>query len=814
MGYYVEFGQYTNAKRLYIITNDDLTSLTFTPTEVKGSVEMCTLLINPDSEVTETPIIKQSLVVNLIRENLTDFQDIILGDDERTYGIVVDNGTISKDGTDLVLSAGARLDFIGNLTIETYGEAYLPVPEVSLTFHDRIGVLGDSMFLPTKTRLTIPELFADLVPDIITSDYILLEWPYSTGAFQKPNDFSLDVSGFVGQTKYEVLKQFLNDFGLQLLCDFSTIISSDSTPNIFDCGCIRVRTYTNAAESTYNYYILEKSEIVSGDTTYYSYSVKSTGGIVVPEVKSKFTIQVYEGDEEFSFTLTIGGQSYTIYCYFEANIPSLPWPANTVYLELEASGTIRGSLSAATMRDYIPQLVNYSSLSTNQYVIFEAIDGGSPYDVTFSNLTLSYRANLIALNYQTGSSSPSNSLYTETKTRIVMDTSMYPLINREGRFDLQRRVKKVVAKHQLEISDNLVFKGVIDSELVTNTQSDDSDYSPYPYAFDFAFNNSVISRENAIKNYVKGLHPKSDINYSNCGKYDNEDCIVIKKKSGDTRYISTFNPIYLYGNSLTTTITADAAVDGGEVNALYVLPIALIDGVVYVYYTTGWAALTTLSYANALYIYSINNDRNYNTLSSTIPFTDSIFSGKDYQVYIIMYGETATEGLDINNWYLKSINITVKVLETYPNNITLYTNINSLNRKNKEITTKFGCVPNITGIQFMYRHILFDADGKPLTSILFKELDQTLLAHLSDQIGLVYGSERWIFEGNLKGNNLRLFDIYELESRAFIPLKAEYDLVRGFFKGKWFEVYFVEYADNWLFGDNDEILYGNNENVV
>lgn len=822
MGYYVEFGQFTNPKRLYIITNDDLNSLTFTPTEVKGSVEMCTINIDADSEFTETTIIKQSLEVKIVRENDDDLQDVIDGNDERTFAVVVDNGTISKDGTDLVLSAGATLDFIGNLTLETYGESYLPFPEISLTFHDRIGVLDDDKFLPTKTRLTIPELLAELLPSIITSDYVAIEWPYSTASYARPDQFSIDVTTFIGEKKYDVLKQFLNDFHLQLFCDFTTIFTTDPTPSIFDCGCIRIRNVANAGSTSFSYYVLELSSSIVGTTTVYEYALRASAGIVTPSVKSKFTIVVFPGSN-FTFYLTIDSVTYTVNCV-KGTVPSPPWPSNTIYLGLNSVGNLADPMiSALVLRSSITFLKdNYYNQSTISLIIFESKYDGSQYDVVLST-TPSYRATFIVTNYTAGGLTPSSYLFTETKTSRVLDTELYPMIEREASWSLVRRAKRIVAVNDLDVVDNLIYKGDIDTEFAIERIT--SFLNPtikqlYSYAYTFRFNDAVISREDTIQRYVKGQLTNEDISYALCGKYDNDPCVVFPKYDLITganywRYTTAFSPIYLYDNATTLNIEMDAAKDTntGTNYFVIVLPVALVDGLVYVYMNSTWQLMTTIS--NPIMLTISGADLTYNTLTTSVPCTDAIFANKDFELYFMICSSGIGAGAyDQQNIYISRISATVTVSEDYPDKITLYTTINTLNRKDKEISAKFGCVPNIDAAKMLYRNIIFDDANKPLETIIYQGLDQTLLAHLSDQVGLIYSTDRKTFEAKVKGNNLRLFDLYEIDTRAYIPLSGTYDLVRGHLKAKFYEVYYTAYFSEWLWDDYDELLYDNNENIL
>lgn len=798
MGYYVEFGQYENPKRLYILTNADIGATTFTPTEITGSTEMAVINIDSGEDDPFTPIIKQSLEVKLIRTNDNDFYDIIEGNDENTYCLVVDNGTISKSGTDFVLSAGAKLDFIGNLTMETYGEAYRDTAEVNLTFHDRFGVLDDSDFLPKKTRLTIPELLAELLPSVITSTYCVIEWPYSTATYDSPDEFALDISSFIGEKKTDVLEQFMNDFGLQALSDFTTIFSASATPNIFDCGCVRIRSVVDHVNETSNYYLFKLIETVSGVNTYYSYELQTTTiDITTFEIKSQFFITILSGIYDVKVDLTISGVAYELKFTDQSIPPENEWAANELWFQLSNTGSLIAYMEASyTMIAHIPELVDYSNQSTDSIISFQSLVGSSDYDIIIS--PADYKVWTFYYDYFNGTTPVVSGIFTETKTRYLLNSLEYPLINYDAGWELQRKAKRIKAVHELELMENLIYNGEIDKQYAKDNDSFEvstvtyEDVYPYFNVIKSGLTGGEIGL--AINKFIDKVLSDDNIGYAPLGLYNREASIVIPEASATEAYSVMATPFYLYDDNITLTVELIVA---GEAGANIII--------------TPYIQL-----ANTPFYTTINPDfsnfelvgGDFETFTDTWTFSDARLALLNYQVNTVISGEAG------KTFYVKSLKITIDLPELYPENITLYTNINTLNRKDKEIRTKFGNTPNIESSPFIYRNLIFDAAGVPIETILYKGLDQTLLAHLSDQYGVNFNYDRWLFSATVKANNLRIFNLFEIDSRVLMCTSGTYDLHKGILTGKFPEVYYSGYADVWLWDDDEELLWDDNDNIL
>ena len=90
MVYRLEIGN--TGDNLYIITGG-LTGLTeFEPIEISGTANPAFIRVDSADDDIFTPIIKQSLEVNLIKTTEGEFDDILAGSDNETWAIVIESG--------------------------------------------------------------------------------------------------------------------------------------------------------------------------------------------------------------------------------------------------------------------------------------------------------------------------------------------------------------------------------------------------------------------------------------------------------------------------------------------------------------------------------------------------------------------------------------------------------------------------------------------------------------------------------------------------------------------------------------------------
>lgn len=265
MIYQIGIGEFDNC---YIITGG-ITGLTeFEPTLVNSNSEAIRIIIDKKDDNIFTPWIKQSLRVNLLKENETDYSEIIAGDDNTTYGILIENGELELVGGNLRITSGGKLKFIGTLALESYSEQYRAVSVVQFTFNDRIGVLDEHYFYNETPYLPITSIIANLAFEIMCSNTLKLEWPYTISSSSDPSQFLVDIRTFMGKKRLEVIEQVMNDFGLQMFIDFEDNIST----NLVDCGCLKIRSVTSIPDKLVTFWNLSKiSEVNSNGLTFYNY---------------------------------------------------------------------------------------------------------------------------------------------------------------------------------------------------------------------------------------------------------------------------------------------------------------------------------------------------------------------------------------------------------------------------------------------------------------------------------------------------------------------------------------------------------------
>ena len=241
MIYQIGIGEYDNC---YIITGGLTGFTSFEPVLVNGDSEACSIIIDKKDDSIFSPWIKQSLKVSLVKENETDYAEIIAGNDNETYGILIENGELGLMGTDITITSGGILKFIGTLALESYSEQYKEISIVSFTFNDRIGTLSDDDFASNSQYKPITDIIACCVNKTMCSGKCYLEWPYTLSGSDDPQKYLLDVTDLDEKTNLDVLEQVCLDHGLQLKVDFE----SNPHSKLVDCGAIRIVSIIEIAE--------------------------------------------------------------------------------------------------------------------------------------------------------------------------------------------------------------------------------------------------------------------------------------------------------------------------------------------------------------------------------------------------------------------------------------------------------------------------------------------------------------------------------------------------------------------------------------
>lgn len=799
MAYKINFGQYSETKNLYIVLNGVTNVSTWNPTEVTGAVKVTDLILDAKDEEIFTPWIKQSLQVSLIRENDTDFQDIIDGTDNTTYAIVVSNGTLElAEGGYLALSEGAKLDFIGTLTMETYGEQYTILPEVNLTFHDRIGFLDDEDFEPKKNRLSIVEFLAEILPSIIVSKYVLLEWPYSDATYSKPDEFFYDFAPWFGMKKSEVFEQFLKDHGLQMVCDFRTIFSAASTPYANVCGCVLIRVVNQFAQIQNEYYLLERTDTVVGSDTTYSYAIQTTTSVVSDGIESEGAILVYP----------YSGGVYTrlISINIRSEVVVFEFTTGTVTpgaIKID-TGVYTDHLQYSTfMKAYFTDFATYyDDLSTTSIVRWRAKTSDTQYNIALVTLS----TDIITSVINAGSGSTVTDVVTIDSNRTSLNTSLVPLIENAAQWELFRKAKNIIAVHTLEHEENLIFKGTI---------SEDDFYPSTDYSFLLGYFGTTRHKyitqlitglstiSEAIHSYIEGTLVDSAITKAYAGFYLNDAVIKEPGEFGVIRPF-VFYPISLYNTTtdILLTLNLSKQATAADIAVYYLLLIKDQDGNFRYWDGNSWEGfLTSLDYLDIPSKVFTSSDYEK---TETITLTN-----ETGQLYLAVFCVGGLVPVYVNNVSIESDSD-----ELYLTSIKLETTLYSNNRKNIDIETKFGNVPDIDGAEMYYRNCISNENLEMPLTLNYKTLAQTLLAHLSDMYGANYQVDRWYLSAKPKANDLKLYNPFEMENKVFMLIDGSYNLKTGALDGKFAEVVYTGYADTWQWDDGDVLEWDDGDDIL
>lgn len=281
MIYQVEIGDHANA---YIIT-DGLTGLTeFEPIIILGDDTAVRINVDSKDDNIFTPWIKQSLEFTLIKETEGQYSDILAGDDNETWGILIENGYLYLSEGYLTISDGGTLKFKGTLALESYIEEYKQTSVVQFTFHDRIGTMEDDIFYTNTQFKNVADIFACCLSRVVCSDSLYLEWPYTLSSSDDPTEILIDVEEFNGNKKIEVLEQILKDFGLQMIVDFE--IKGGIT--LIFSGSIVIRSVVDFVKQNVVYWGLTQDSFVSSNCgrEYFTY----TGSKLTNKIKLRYLL--------------------------------------------------------------------------------------------------------------------------------------------------------------------------------------------------------------------------------------------------------------------------------------------------------------------------------------------------------------------------------------------------------------------------------------------------------------------------------------------------------------------------------------------
>ena len=164
--------------------------------------------------------------------------------------------------------------------------------------------------------------------------------------------------------------------------------------------------------------------------------------------------------------------------------------------------------------------------------------------------------------------------------------------------------------------------------------------------------------------------------------------------------------------------------------------------------------------------------------------------------------------------YCTGYDVTISSGLDFPKKLELTTIINQSTRKPVKLESVFCNLPINAAPAAFYRNGVYTNKGYPLATLNYRGLDQTLLAHVSDQLGANYAKDRWIFDGTIKVEDFRLFDLFELDFRVFQFQSGTYDMKRGYLQGTWVEIVELGRLSAWQWADKTYILWNDGGRIL
>lgn len=775
MAYLLELND--SNRKVYIVT-EGLTDVSdFSPIDITGSENAVTKRIDSNNDIF-SPIIKQSVELELIRENDSHFQELLSANDNDVYCIIINNGGLYLDNGTLRLTAGATLDFIGILTLETYGEQYKTKSYIHFTFHDKMGFLDDDVFEVNAMRMNIPNFLATILPSIIISKYMLIQWDYSHNSINYPDYFYYDFVDFYGKKKKEVLEQFLTAHGLQIICDFSKNYDTNSTPAVIDCGCLMIRMANKVVNLTNSYYLYKREEQIIESKKIYSYTRQVESIDITTKIVNSEISLIYQYRESF-IILLFGGNSYEI--YFTSTEPEsyIYWVDTSVY--------VTHSEMAVRMKELIPALQDYEDLSSPNIIKYRAINEGSQYNFTMaqSNSVFVYEIIDYSQNYQTITY---DYLFDIPNNRNVVNDAGLPMINSSASWQLIMKARNIIITHNLKKSGNLLFMGDVNEDYILPGDL----YSVYKYAKRL-YQVPELVEENIISYMNNPQSKPNNLTQAMAGWYNGTP--VIKIRAGDNVF---FSPIVLYKDTYTLKFTFRG---WSNMYNLEFYPLYIIkDNIGNLYYYNEWWRSFNSSTKFTTSIFH-DWDKGENEFIDTIPITPALI-GELYCFMIVNTDPFFSPILYISN----AICEVMDDENDYPTGIKLTTMLNNLNRRDVELSVNFGCTPSIDKAAMVYKSVLTNSLMVGINTLVYDGSDQTLLAHLSDIYGYVYRQDRKMFNLDIKGN-FDLYSPFEIDKKVFIFTSGSIDMQRNIISGSMSEVVYEPYADIWQWDDGSELQF-------
>lgn len=894
-GYYLEFGNFIDKQIAYIFkysvftdsnTGNKIYKYAYGEPiiNVTGNADAFKLRVDCDDEKDLTvPIIRQSLQVSFVRQNDTDFNNIISSDDKSWMAVILKGGKLIYDNgyievAPLTVGVKPKVLFIGTLVSETYGEDYLPIPSVNLTFFDGIGELSDIYYSPRIPIMPVKDILADLLNTANVAHDLVIEFPYSWNeatqnpqSGQGPTDIALDVSDFEGKTKLETLEQLLHDFGLQLQLDYS-LLPSENGGSLYDVGCVRVKHIASHTNLISEYYLYKLRQVVSGTTTWYVYDEQTTTSIVGETVLPK--VEFVMKDLYFylsttpiilfviNFRMTVGGNSVIKSIYALGNNTGVisnaqalaaGVPADQFWVHVPTGDFLGPATPSQVMRDFVfgfnrtvgaSTYISYGAIKIlqdngNHYdilsplaaplgqtpqpatsIIIQSKIGSSDYNIAFAGNPAILYKKVIGYynytNYNNGQTTIVNRLFEEQKNRVVMNSPLVPIINRSGRWELSRKAKQIDATVEYVVADDIMwpselvdkyFKGYSDAKgffnLVSNyflefpSKTDGNSYG------DIALKKWVVDGATSSGNrFGRAVSLKSGkIGFPIILDEDVYDIYECRNRSYLTKAVTVTKKT---GDLINLSVSAVGEV---ATNRMMATLLAVYGESIYSFNGTSWVLTeygTTLNFL-------VGTSETTESISS-IPMPTEIPENEPFLIMLRLGGfNTPAEYKPL---YCTGYDVTISSGLDFPKKLELTTIINQSTRKPVKLESVFCNLPINAAPAAFYRNGIYTNKGYPLATLNYRGLEQTLLAHVSDQLGANYAKDRWIFEGTIKVEDFRLFDLFELDFRVFQFQSGSYDMKRGYLQGTWVEIVELGRLSAWQWPDNTYILWNDGGRIL
>jgi hypothetical protein len=811
--------------------------------DINGASNAASIVFDPlEKEEAFTPIIKHSLRATLIRENESQFTDIISGDDNKFFAVVLRGGALISDasGNPIITKTGtadARLLFYGSLINETYGEAFMPFSEVSLTFFDKIGELSDLSYYPTLPAVRVSDMLADLLHTIPTSKTLLIEWLYSFQAYGQTGDrvdqFYLNVSEWIGKKKLDVLKQLLLDTKLQLFIDYEVAynVAYGADRMLFDSGAIRIRCVAKHTEPVGEYNVYRLTETVSNSTIVYSYTVQQGASIITQRTYSQFYFLwqesaapplvlpsiiiafTHKGDRYYSVvnngTTLNQTQLEAIGCvfpcvadqysYIGGAIPlqNIGFPASMKRLFENNLGWQGFYIAGTFPYMFRSQIANVDEDITLTYA--------NPLLITYTDIT-DYVENFAMVGYA----------FSEAKTRYVLGSTTNPIINRNANYNLARRAKHLTAELTYKISEDLIFPTTFELEYFESVN--DQIYYNYGVLLKETSFNLLYA---AIVNYFNGvpLNPSGTSTKAVGVQYNGDELALAALNTNTGNYAVAFNVISLIKSDGNFAIDVQAITDEYEASvetagAIYLNLYAYYNGALYMYRADGaeWTTQILSNKPSILPTYT-GDELSFQAEIPQLNVNNVPLANTPYKILAIIHFSQSLTAID-SNYFITSASIKLTNKPILPRKLTLKTILNDSMRKPVDFKSEFCTLPEIEGSIGYYRNGFMTESGHPVHTMYFRGLEQTLLAHASDQYGYNYSKERWNAKVDTIVDGVRMFNLFEFDFRVMMLTGGNYDVRRNILKGDFVEVSQLDRLDAWLWDDDYNLVWDDGSRIL